>query len=450
MKRSGIFIKVFIYTIIFSALLVGATAALFSQQLMFYFSRLRMEGISDAFQRMADQSQGEDDITELARRFYERDPSFQFYIRDKAGHIIYETPGADLSGIAIGQQPPGGKNSTILVNLNKDYNFHALRDDVFAVNYDKWIARALVMLSAMFAVCVIGAFVFARQMTKPIQTLANNTTKMSNLEEVPPLPERKDELGTLARDIHSMYDKLKDTISKLEDEILRERELEETQRYFFSAASHELKTPIAATSVLLEGMLENVGDYKDHPKYLRECVKMMDAQSKMISEILEIVNLNNGKIVPVPERLDIRHIVADMLPNYRTLSEANGQRMVMNILDGQTCFTDPQMLKKVLSNIILNAVQNTPEGGEIRIWSEPVADRYRLCILNTRARIGDAVLPKLFDPFYRVDQARSRKNGRSGLGLTIVQKTLEAMEIGFALENTPDGVLFWIELPKAL
>nr|WP_244325101.1 ATP-binding protein [Paenibacillus jilunlii] len=175
---------------------------------------------------------------------------------------------------------------------------------------------------------------------------------------------------------------------------------------------------------------------------------MMDAQSKIISEILEIVNLNNGKIVPVPERLDIRHIVADMLPNYRTLSEANGQRIVMNIFDGQTCFTDPKMLKKVLSNIILNAVQNTPEGGKIRIWSEPVADRYRLCVLNTRARIGDEVLPKLFDPFYRIDQARSRKNGRSGLGLTIVQKTLEAMDVGFALENTSDGVLFWMELPK--
>jgi signal transduction histidine kinase len=78
---------------------------------------------------------------------------------------------------------------------------------------------------------------------------------MANLEEIPPPPERKDELGILAHDVYSMYDKLKETISKLEDEILRERELEETQRYFFSVASHELKTPIAAKSVLLEGML---------------------------------------------------------------------------------------------------------------------------------------------------------------------------------------------------
>ncbi|MNC33902.1 Signal-transduction histidine kinase senX3 [compost metagenome] len=246
-----------------------------------------------------------------------------------------------------------------------------------------------------------------------------------------------------------MYDKLKETISQLEDEILRERELEETQRYFFSAASHELKTPIAATSVLLEGMLENIGDYKDHPKYLRECVKMMDAQGKMISEMLEIISLNDGKIVPVPEELDIRQAVVVMLPDFQTLSEANGQRIVTDIPNGQTCLADPKLLKKALSNIVLNAVQNTPKGCDIRIWSEPATAQYRLCVLNTGAILEDTVLPKLFDPFYRMDKARSQKSGRSGLGLTIVQKTLEAMNIDFALENAPDGVLFWMDLPKA-
>lgn len=184
---------------------------------------------------------------------------------------------------------------------------------------------------------------------------------------------------------------------------MRERELGETQRYFFSAASHELKTPIAATSILLEGMLKNVGDYKDHPQYLRECVKMMDAQSKVISEILEIVNLISRKIIPIPEKLDVRHIVVGVLPDFQILSEANGQRIITNIPDGQICLADPKMLKKVLSNVMLNAVQNTPKGGEIRIWSKPAASQYHLFILNTGTRIDEAVLPKLFDPFYRMD-----------------------------------------------
>jgi two-component system sensor histidine kinase VanS len=131
------------------------------------------------------------------------------------------------------------------------------------------------------------------------------------------------------------------------------------------------------------------------------------------------------------------------------LAETEGKHIDMDIPNGQTCLADPKMLKKALSNIILNAVQNTPKDGAIRIWSEPSGDHYRLCVLNTGTGIDDKVLPKLFDPFYRADNARSRKCGRSGLGLTIVRKTLEAMGAPFALENAPDGVLFWMDLPKA-
>lgn len=447
MKRSGIFIKVFIYTIIFSTLLVGATAALFSSQIMSYYSGLQLQKISSTYKQLIDRSQGNVDITEIANQFHDRNQTFRFYITDKGGNSVYVTPDADTSSSLAGMNADS-ETSSFIVYIGNGYVLHVFDDDVFSLKYGNLIARVLVMLSAMLAVCIISAFVFARLMTKPIKTLADNTTKMANLEDVPPLPERKDELGILARDVHSMYDRLKKTISQLEDEILRERELEETQRYFFSAASHELKTPVAATSVLLEGMLANIGDYKDHPKYLRECMKMMDAQSKMISDILEIVSLSDGKIVPVPEKLDIRRTVADMLADIHTLSEANDQHIVTDIPDGQTCLADPKMLKKALSNVILNAVQNTPDGGEIQIWSESVDDQYRLCVLNMGVRIDDTVLPKLFDPFYRVDKARSRKNERSGLGLAIVRKTLESMNVDFALENSPDGVLFWMSLPK--
>jgi two-component system sensor histidine kinase VanS len=141
-------------------------------------------------------------------------------------------------------------------------------------------------------------------------------------------------------------------------------------------------------------------------------------------------------------------MIADLLPNFHTLAEANEQRIVCDISDNETTLADIKLLKKVLANVLLNAVQNTPKDGEIRIWTEAVADQHRLCILNTGAKIDSLVLPKLFDPFYRVDKARSRKDGRSGLGLTIVQKALEAIKIDFSLENSKDGVLFWIDLPE--
>ncbi|MEL4105786.1 HAMP domain-containing sensor histidine kinase [Oscillospiraceae bacterium WX1] len=454
MKRNGIFVKTFIYTAIFAVLLIGVTAFLFSAQIISYYRMQNINHITRSYQRIVTGARDGTDIVESAKRFYEKNQSLPFLIRDKEGNTLFATPDLDLPG-NDDMTPPnvnsssdneklapgGGKSLPLTVYSDSKYEIIVPGGDFSNYN-DGLTLRVAAALLLILAAGLLGAFVFARQMSKPIKALADATRKMANLEDVSPPPSRADELGALADHVHSMYIKLK-------DEIMLERELEETQRYFFSAASHELKTPIAATSVLLEGMIENVGDYKDHPKYLRECVKMMDAQSKTISEILEIVSLNDGKIVPVPKELDISHIVADMLPDFQTLSEANGQRIVTHIPAGQTCLVDPIMLQKVLSNIILNAVQNTPESGEIQIWSEPVADKYHFSVLNTGTRIDDAVLPKLFDPFYLVDKARRRKNERSGLGLTIVQKTLESMKIDFALENTPDGVIFWMNLPKA-
>ncbi|MDR0434665.1 MAG: HAMP domain-containing histidine kinase [Gracilibacteraceae bacterium] len=443
MKKRGIFVKVFVYTTLFSALLVGAATFILLQQLLTFRSQLRLQSIVDSYNVSFEQGETE----AQALRLFDLNQSFPFYIMDKNGNIVYETNDASQAGISLAQ-PPRASSSTIVIRLDRGYELYALANDVLAGNYGKWAAQAALTAAAMLAACIIGSFVFARLMTKPINALVDNTKRMARLEEVPPMPERKDELGDLARDVHSMYVNLKETISELEREILRARELEEARRYFFSAASHDLKTPVAATSALLESMLANIGDYKDHPKYLRECLKMMDSQSRMISEILEIVSLDEGKLVLVPAELDIGRTVAGVVADFQPLSEANRLRVVTDIPGGLTCFADPKALGKALASVMLNAVQNTPAGGEIRIWCEDaaLAERRRLCLLNTGAKIDEAVLPKLFDPFFRMDKARSRQSGRSGLGLAIVRKTLEAMQVDFALENAPDGVLFWMEL----
>jgi two-component system sensor histidine kinase VanS len=444
MKKRGIFFKVFTYTAIFLFIIVCVTVGLFSQQFLSFYNTTQTQQLYASYQNLHDQLFGknEEDIIKIAREFYNYNQSFAFYIRDNEGNVIFSTPDIDTSNDLIGGSP------RVRMTVGSDYTLFAVNRTASQTDYSGLIQKSLVALISMLAAGIAGAFVFARQMTNPIKRLANDTKKMMLLEDVSHLPKRNDEIGSLACDVHFMYNKLKETISKLEDEIIRVREMEETQRYFFSAASHELKTPIAAASVLLEGMLENVGDYKDHPKYLRECINLMDAQTKIIYEILEIVNLNDGKIIPAPEKINIGKMITELLPNYQTLAEADGKRIICNISDNETTLADPKMLNKALTNVILNAVQNTQNGGEIRIWTEPIADQYRLCVLNAGAKIDNAILHKLFDPFYRVDKARSRKDGRSGLGLTIVQKALEAMDIEYSLENTKDGVLFWMDLPE--
>lgn len=444
MKKSGIFIKIFAYTIAFALLLVIVTVALFSRQFTLLYKTIQTRQVVASYEPLVermDRNRG-GDLAEVAARFYENNQSFEFYIADRDGGIIYITPGAET---------PDNFNGDFfyVVHNGKDFSIIAQTKTGLEPLYRELFVQAIAVGAIMLTLCVGCAFFFARQMTKPIKILANSANKMANLKEVPPPSERKDELGELARDVYSMYDKLKETISRLENEILRVREMEEAQRYFFSAASHELKTPIAATSVLLEGMLANVGEYKDHPKYLRECTRLMDAQSKLVSEILETVNLIDGKIIPAPQRLKLENVALSVLPTYQTLAETAQKQIQVNLSGEETVFVDGNMLKKVLSNVVLNAVQNAPPGAEIRIWSESTPEHCRLYVLNTDTHIDENILPKLFDPFYIANTARDRKDNRSGLGLTIVQKTLHAMDADFSLENAEEGVLFWVDLPKA-
>ncbi|HBT63214.1 MAG TPA: vancomycin resistance histidine kinase VanS, partial [Ruminococcaceae bacterium] len=183
--------------------------------------------------------------------------------------------------------------------------------------------------------------------------------------------------------------------------------------------------------------------------YLRECLKMMNEQSRLISEILEIVQLSDSRITSRRETVDIKKAILDLLPAYQTLADAKEQKMLVDIQENISCTMDEKLFSRAFANIMMNAVQNTPEQGEIRVYiKKQESGIIRLNVLNTGTAIADEVLPRLFEPFYREDKARSRSHGRSGLGLAIVKRALDIMGIDFSLENTEEGVLFWMDLPN--
>lgn len=436
MKRHGIFRKVFTYTTLLSGLLVTITLAILLPLLFEYRSRLRIQKVINDYNKVLHYLPADD--LAWAAELFDNYQSWQFYIKDLRGNLVYATEGADNAGIDLNALPDS-TGHTIVIELNKEANLYAVRKEVLAGDYEKWMEQIVLISAGMLTACITGSYFFAKRLVNPIKALVENTNKMANMEEVSLLPKRKDELGDLSEDIHFMY-------SKLKDQIIREQEIAETQRYFFSAASHELKTPIAATSILLEGMLANVGDYADHQKYLRECLKMQDVQAELVSEILEVLKLSEGKIVPVSSEVKIQQIVTDVVQNYRPLAEKGGVQIATDIPNDLIIFADSALLKSALSNVIMNAIQNIPKDGSVKAY----IGCGKLCILNTPAHIEEEELSKLFEPFYRIDKARSRQDGHSGLGLTIVAKTLKAMNLAFVLENTPEGVLFQIDLPMNL
>ena len=414
-----VFTKIFAYTMLLVLLICVAALFLFAREFLSFYRTEQRRKLGVSFEpiisAMTEMEQSPEEIFERARAFANSNQSLEFKIESGNGSVIFVTnnpeylseddPGIRLrymgrinsmTRIQVGSTE--SNNPTVSVSGENTYVLTGYNSASVLIDYGELARRSILALTLMLAIAVLGAVLFAKKVTKP-----------------------------------------------LEDEIIRERAMEENQRLFFSAASHELKTPIAAARAIVEGMIAGVGDYNDHQKYLRECLNTLDSQTRLVSEILEIVKLSGEETEAALHSFDLADLGNAVLAEYRPLAEIKNL-LIRGEFPHVTVCSDRGLLQRVLSNVIANAVQYTEQGQEIRIESE-TGKMLRLRVLNTGARISGSIMSKIFDPFFRPDTARTRHGTQSGLGLTIVKKSLDRMKLQFALENTEEGVLFWVDLP---
>ncbi|HBT63215.1 MAG TPA: hypothetical protein DEB10_00955, partial [Ruminococcaceae bacterium] len=269
-RMFGIFGKVFSYTVLITIIVVCIAAVFFAGQIVSVFETTQREQLTNVFQPLLDQFSGKSDNEKIkiAEKFHERNASFEFCLKTKEGRVLYQTedfiflptPNIPNQGKSLFTEssPMNRQYLQYTVNMTDDMVLYMSSTSPVTGIYNEAIYKTVMALLLLLVASIIVAALFARKIAKPIKKIAVDTKRMSQLEYVPPPVEGNDEIGQLAGDVYKMYEKLKLTIRQLENEVAREKEMEENQRYFFSAASHELKTPIAATCALLEGMLENV------------------------------------------------------------------------------------------------------------------------------------------------------------------------------------------------
>ena len=476
MKRKffSIHSKVFFYTLAILLFAICVTVMFFANQIGPVIERAQQEQLANIFSPLVVELQGKTDeeAESIAKSFYNKNTAFAFSLSSKDGDLIYQTDNFEPAQINNGVLNPEGilsqTNPSAIPRVQYKFTTNNGTDGVLRLVmitdsggrlyitgklygseiYVEYIEKTAIALGLILLVSILGAALFARRIANPIRTIAKDTRRMAELQSVPSPKMRNDEIGELAADVYRMYEALKSTIAQLETEIAREREMEENQRYFFSAASHELKTPISAMSALVEEMLDGMVDAKDYPETLCKCMKMIVEQKKLVSEILEIVRLSGDAVAVSIQDIKLYDVSEAVLSIIRPLTESKNIELKVQIAKDLLCRTDRKMFERVLSNIFTNAVQNTHEHGEVHIWTENKKDEVLFFISNTGNQIDEEMMSRLFEPFFRADQARSRGSGQSGLGLTIVKRILDHLEIPFALENTDMGVVFWMQLPS--
>ena len=309
---------------------------------------------------------------------------------------------------------------------------------------------------ASLMISLLASLAYARIITKPVLRISGVSKEMSDLQLKWQLKEnRSDELGVLEKSLNSLSRNLSAALSdlqsaneKLAADIAYEKKIEQAQLDFFSAVSHELKTPITVIKGQLEGMLLGVGAYKDHEKYLTRSLEVVNTLETMVQEILTVSRLEISKADFKTEPFDCVPIVRGYLAKTEDLIVQKELQLHCDMPQTVLIKGDKALLEKVFSNLIGNTVKYAPQGASVTIAISEKQGGYTFSVENTGTHIPENCFSKLFDAFYRIDQSRSRKTGGSGLGLYIVQKILEQHRSRCFVCNTPSGIRFSFTLAR--
>jgi two-component system phosphate regulon sensor histidine kinase PhoR len=227
------------------------------------------------------------------------------------------------------------------------------------------------------------------------------------------------------------------------------RRLERLRREFVANASHELRTPVAAIVGVAETLEAGAAeDPEARQSFLAILIRHAQRLSRLTSDLLDIARLEAG-YQPRPEEVPVREVVQTVVQTLQARAEAKHLRLEAKLEGDAVVSAERAAVEQILTNLVDNAIKYTAEGGEVTIRSAQKGTSVELCVEDTGAGIPSEHLPRLFDRFYRVDNARSRELGGTGLGLAIVKHLALANAGAVRVDSRPGkGSRFFVTLPR--
>jgi len=228
------------------------------------------------------------------------------------------------------------------------------------------------------------------------------------------------------------------------------RRLDRVRRDFVANASHELRTPLTSIRGFVEALEDGAAKEPDNAgRFLGKIRTHADRMAALVEDLLELSRLESGERPPRWEEVLPSEIVEDVVSSFSGL--AGRKRVALRRVDdgAPTVVTDADRLRRILENLVENAVKYTPEGGRVEVASRP--GEVGGAVVEVRDNgpgIATEHLPRIFERFYRVDKARSRELGGTGLGLAIVRHLAEGMGAQVRVESEVGrGSRFFVTVP---
>ena len=268
----------------------------------------------------------------------------------------------------------------------------------------------------------------------------------------------QDEIGILGNSMNVLSDKLKEAVeelksanNQLQKDIEEKIQIDEMRQEFIANVSHELKTPIALIQGYAEGLIEGMAEEKESRDYY--CEVIMDEANKMNKMVRQLLTLNaleSGNDLVFMEHFNLVELIEGVLTATRILIEQKEAVIEFSNLHPVYVWADEFKIEEVVTNYISNALNHLDGKKIICITIEEMTDTVRVAVKNTGKPIPEEDLPNIWTKFYKVDKARTRAYGGSGIGLSIVKAVIDSHHKECGVKNVNDGVEFWFTLDSTI
>jgi heavy metal sensor kinase len=309
-------------------------------------------------------------------------------------------------------------------------------EDRLRVQLGEVLSVLVLGLPLVVVLAGVGGYVLARRALTPIDHLASEARRITaeRLHERLSVPNQHDEIGRLAAVINETFARLESSFSQL--------------RRFTADASHELRTPLSVIRGIGEAGL---GETRTPAEYKEAMGSMLEEVDRLTSLVDTLLRLSHGDAGTVPlsrEAVDLGRLTRDAVSSLGVLAEERNQRLTVDVDRGVPVAVDRLLLREAITNIVDNAIKYSPRASTIDIRVRTDGHHAFLTVADQGPGIAAEHRERIFDRFFRLDEARSRDSGGAGLGLAIAKWAVELNGGQISVDNGASrGSVFRIVLP---
>ncbi len=358
---------------------------------------------------------------------YKRYLGDDHYLTDQRGRDL--VTGEDHSALLVGMNANHPKpviGRKLLVLASPDDRYRLIIRFTGRVNFWTYLPYYLLILAAVALVC----WVLAINIASPLRMLARTVDRFGGGDlSVRVNSKRKDEIGELSR----AFDRMAERIGTL---LTAERRL-------LQDISHELRSPLARLSFAAE----LIRTAEDRDAAVTRLNKEIGRLADLVGGLIQVTRAEGDPTASNAEDLRLDELLDEIVEDCQMEAEARGCHIALESQPKIAMRGDRELLRRAIENVVRNSIRYTPGGGAVDVKLGATRDAARICVRDYGPGVPQDVLPKIFQPFFRVDDSRDTSTGGVGLGLAIAYRAIGIHHGRLWAENVKPGLMVWIELP---